>query len=70
LKPRFDAFYHNQPKVSFSKCELGFIKESEGPLEPKQFSEFEGYDEAARDKMAKLGVQASFRYQGPIGWWT
>lgn len=31
LSQRFDAFYQRQPKVSFTKCELGYIKEAEGP---------------------------------------
>lgn len=33
LSERFDTFYEKQTKVSFSKCELGYIKESEGPQE-------------------------------------
>lgn len=28
----YDAFYEAQPKVSYSKCELGQILSSEGPL--------------------------------------
>lgn len=32
LDEKFDAFYAAQPKVSYSKCELGQILESEGPL--------------------------------------
>ena len=39
LKPTFDAFYANQSKVSFSKCELGYIKESEGPQNVLAFGE-------------------------------
>jgi N-acetylglucosamine-6-sulfatase len=31
LASDFDTFYHEQPKVSYSKCELGYIKDSEGP---------------------------------------
>jgi hypothetical protein len=68
LGQRFDAFYHEQPKVSFSKCELGFIKESEGPLEPKQFSKDEIYWEERREALRKQGVPVSFKYQGPLGW--
>lgn len=31
LSPRFDAFYEKeQAKVSYSKCEMGYIVESEG----------------------------------------
>lgn len=31
LNARFDMFYKNQPKVSFSKCEKGYHISSEGP---------------------------------------
>ncbi|KAF4629061.1 hypothetical protein G7Y89_g9088 [Cudoniella acicularis] len=31
LSTKLDVFYEAQPKVSFSKCELGYIVESEGP---------------------------------------
>lgn len=31
LKVRFDAFYKEQVKVSFNRCELGYIIGSEGP---------------------------------------
>jgi N-acetylglucosamine-6-sulfatase len=31
LKPKYDRFYKAQPKVSFTKCEMGYIAESEGP---------------------------------------
>ena len=32
LSPRFDTFYEKQQaKVSYSRCELGYIVESEGP---------------------------------------
>lgn len=34
LASDFDIFYEHQPKVSFSKCELGYIVESEGPQIP------------------------------------
>ncbi|KAJ5099938.1 hypothetical protein N7532_006939 [Penicillium argentinense] len=33
LATGFDEFYENQPKVSFTACEHGYIKESEGPQE-------------------------------------
>ncbi|KAF2635653.1 Arylsulphatase [Massarina eburnea CBS 473.64] len=32
LSSTYDAFYEAQPKVSYSKCELGQILDSEGPL--------------------------------------
>ncbi|KAF2099451.1 Arylsulphatase [Rhizodiscina lignyota] len=70
LGPRFDVFYERQPKVSFLKCELGFIKESEGPLEPNQFPTAETYSEEEKETLRKQGIPVSFRYQGPIGFWT
>lgn len=30
LNSKFDSFYEKQPKVSFSKCELGYHIKSEG----------------------------------------
>ncbi|CAM1509717.1 Fc.00g000520.m01.CDS01 [Cosmosporella sp. VM-42] len=33
MRKQFDAFYEEQPRVSFTKCELGYLKESEGPQE-------------------------------------
>ncbi|KAF1813934.1 Arylsulphatase [Eremomyces bilateralis CBS 781.70] len=59
LQPRYDSFYVDQPKVSFTKCELGYIKESEGPLDAIPYAQ-EG---AADDPL-------SFRYQGPFSIWT
>src|ERR1700712_4968109 len=37
LASDFDVFYHEQPKVSFDSCELGYIKEMEGPQLPLIF---------------------------------
>jgi N-acetylglucosamine-6-sulfatase len=37
LAPKYDEFYAKQPKVSFSKCELGQILSSEGPQNGKQY---------------------------------
>jgi hypothetical protein len=31
LESGFDTFYENQPKVSFSSCEKGYIISAEGP---------------------------------------
>jgi N-acetylglucosamine-6-sulfatase len=39
LDRRFDEFYATQPRVSFTKCELGFISESEGPMDFNVFGE-------------------------------
>ena len=38
LSEAFDRFYEQeQDRVSFSKCERGYILDSEGPLEAKAF---------------------------------
>lgn len=37
LKVRFDSFYEKQTRVSFSRCELGYIIDSEGPQAPYQY---------------------------------
>jgi len=39
LSSGLDTFYEEQPKVSFSKCELGYIVESEGPQIPFIFGQ-------------------------------
>jgi N-acetylglucosamine-6-sulfatase len=31
LGAQFDGFYKAQPKVSFTRCEMGYLVESEGP---------------------------------------
>lgn len=33
LVPELDSFYASQPKVSFTKCEMGYLIGSEGPME-------------------------------------
>lgn len=37
LTVQFDAFYKEQVKVSFNRCELGYIIDAEGPQEPYQY---------------------------------
>lgn len=38
MDAQFDAFYADQqPRVAFSRCELGYIAEAEGPMEPNVF---------------------------------
>ena len=38
LNPRFDDFYEiHQDRVRFTKCEKGYIPESEGPVQFKVF---------------------------------
>lgn len=37
LQVRFDSFYRHQAKVSYDRCELGYIIDAEGPQEPYQY---------------------------------
>lgn len=45
LHPSFDHFYANQPKVSFSICEIGYLISAEGPQEYNRY----GGGKARRD---------------------
>ncbi|KIW91278.1 uncharacterized protein Z519_08174 [Cladophialophora bantiana CBS 173.52] len=37
LNGQYDAFYTEQPKVEFEKCELGYLIQSEGPQTPNYY---------------------------------
>ncbi|KXJ91234.1 alkaline-phosphatase-like protein [Microdochium bolleyi] len=39
LDARFDTFYEQQAKVSFSRCDLGYLIDAEGPQEVQQWRE-------------------------------
>ena len=39
LNSQYDAFYAGQPKVSFEKCERGYLIQSEGPQTPNYYGE-------------------------------
>ncbi|KKK22184.1 hypothetical protein AOCH_001494 [Aspergillus ochraceoroseus] len=40
LRSQYDSFYPFQPKVSFDRCERGYIPESEGPQEAVPYSRY------------------------------
>lgn len=42
---QYDDFYAKQPKVSFDKCELGYIVGSEGPQTPNYYGSGSDYAE-------------------------
>lgn len=65
LSATFDEFYHQQPKVSFSSCELGYIKAAEGP---QHVHSFDNYDEDMES--SRLRSQQSFDYRGHWSDWT
>lgn len=48
LNLRYDGFYRAQPKVAFTKCELGYIRESEGPQDVVPFGDGCGCREGRR----------------------
>jgi N-acetylglucosamine-6-sulfatase len=45
LNEKYDTFYAGQPKVSFEKCELGYIVGSEGPQTPNFYGSGAQYAE-------------------------
>jgi arylsulfatase A-like enzyme len=59
LTNHYDAFYHEQPKVRFDECALGYIREVEGPQHVKQWEEWSGERSELRKRK-----QPSFVYQG------
>lgn len=63
LSSHFDAFYDDQPKVSFDSCELGYIREAEGPQNPNAYRDEDG-------ERSELRRQPSFRYQGHWSFFT
>ncbi|KAL4875117.1 alkaline-phosphatase-like protein [Aspergillus karnatakaensis] len=40
LSPRYDAFYADQARVSYDRCERGYIPESEGPQDALPFTRY------------------------------
>ena len=59
----FDAFYTNQPKVSFSSCQLGYLIDAEGP------QHVNSWDEGSQQNLPN-GQQQSFQYHGDLSLWT
>ncbi|KAJ2896313.1 hypothetical protein MKZ38_005686 [Zalerion maritima] len=48
LEVRFDAFYHEQPKVSFESCEPRYVQEKEGPQDVDVFKDADHHVELRR----------------------
>lgn len=65
LKPQLDDFYRQQPKVAFTSCEMGYIKEAEGPQHANQYGR--QHEEAA---FYGPSVQKTFQYRGRWSEWT
>lgn len=58
----FDVFYKEQPKVSYSSCELGYLIDAEGPQHVNVWDEVQ--------QAVPGGRQQSFKYDGHWSWWT
>lgn len=61
MEESYDAFYEGQPKVEYNSCQLGYIKEEEGP---QLANIFDGHH------LDHDGHRQTFRYQGPWSVWT
>lgn len=69
LAQDFDIFYDAQPRVSYSSCQLGYIKSEEGPQDVNAWDEEEhAYRLTSQESLGSR--QQSFRYQGHWSWWT
>ena len=67
LQPAFDDFYEHQPKVHFDSCQLGYLRDEEGPQHVHAF----GADGVRLvDQGTSGGKRKSFEYDGPLEWWT
>ncbi|KAJ5814704.1 hypothetical protein N7474_006481, partial [Penicillium riverlandense] len=66
LDHKFDGFYRTQPKVFFTSCELGYIREAEGPQHPHIF-ESAAHHLELRDHGA---LEQSFKYEGHWSHWV
>jgi len=68
LSTGLDVFYEKQPKVSFSKCELGYIVESEGPQIPFAFGQAAGYGGIFVQEAG--GEHRALKYRQDWSFWT
>lgn len=55
LHGRFDAFYEQQPKVSFDSCVMGHVVSEEGPQNVVEWQEDERYADGLREGQQVLG---------------
>lgn len=64
LRPQYDRFYQEQPRVGFSSCVLGHIISEKGPqnVHAWQADLYEGYPGTAH--------QQTFERNGYWSWWT
>ena len=67
LDSDYDAFYEEQPKVSFSSCEMGYLIDAEGPQHVNEWKTTDSKDSVL---LQQGGGRQSFRYTGHESWWT
>lgn len=67
LVDKYDAFYHAQPKVAFTSCELGYLKDAEGP---QNVNVFDQKLHCPHKDGEGEGAQRTFQYRGPWHAWT
>ncbi len=65
LEETFDAFYEEQPKVAFNTCQLGHLKNEEGP---QNVNAYEG--PVTQSDAYGPALQKTFRYAGHWSIWT
>lgn len=65
LHTTFDVFYKEQPRVSFSSCQLGYLVAEEGPQDVNVWSEGDGSQQPL-----VASKQKSFQYDGDWSLWT
>jgi len=76
LHQDFDVFYQRQPKVAFTECQFGYIREVEGPQHVNRFgfAEQDVHKENGETLLVTQGLadgqQASFRYRGHWSLWV
>lgn len=68
LDPSFDKFYEDQPKVAFSSCQMGYLRDEEGPQDVNVWAGEQ--TDGLTDQQYMDGTPRSFRYQGHWSWYT
>jgi N-acetylglucosamine-6-sulfatase len=72
LHETFDAFYKEQPRVSFSSCVKGHIVSEEGPQDVRAWSggDFGGLEGRQGPMLPGTARRASFERSGRWSDWT
>lgn len=71
LSREYDTFYHEQPKVSFNSCQLGYLTSEEGPQNANVFGDKEKTHNTKSYPMVQgPETQQTFKYRGHWSIWT